>query len=41
MKIGIFGTGIVGQTLAGALAAKGVRLYAALGSPMFNFKIVR
>jgi len=23
MKIGIFGTGIVGQTLAGALAAKG------------------
>jgi len=30
MKIGIFGTGIVRQTLAGAL-----------GSPMFNFTIVR
>jgi 8-hydroxy-5-deazaflavin:NADPH oxidoreductase len=69
MNIGIFGTGIVGQTLAGALVGKGhdvmigtrdpqatmqresargsslkdwhTRLCGALGSPMFNFKIVR
>lgn len=39
MKIGIFGTGIVGQTLGSALAPKDHEVV--LGTPMFNFKIAR
>ena len=36
MNIGVLGTGTVGRTLAGWL-----RLYGALGTALFNLKVVR
>jgi 3-hydroxyisobutyrate dehydrogenase-like beta-hydroxyacid dehydrogenase len=49
MRVGVLGTGIVGRSVAGKLAARGMEMalplwlaiVTASNDPMFNFSIVR
>ena len=43
MQLAIFGTGMVGRPIAGKVLLLPIwlRLFGALQTPMFNFKIVR